>query len=203
MPNLWGDVPLTSPVFVCVPFTLPGALGIDNPLRADPHYDFSGRSTRSRIGTTHFPQLRQPFPQLGGATVPRYGWNLGLEEARFTRLQCASLLHGCQTGWLQLRPPYVPSINSHHDYGWQDGPMIPNKGLQTYTELCGMWGRVGFLEFQYAPRRCMPRMKMCRRRECDGNQGRPSRSLWNGTLCTYLHGQSLCQSALRSTGCMV
>lgn len=43
-------------------------------------------------------------------------------------------------------------FNSHHDYGWQDGPMIPNKGLQMYTSA-GVYGRLykGLIEFQYAP----------------------------------------------------
>jgi len=43
-------------------------------------------------------------------------------------------------------------FNSHHDYGWQDGPMIPNKGLQMYASA-GVYGRLykGLIEFQYAP----------------------------------------------------
>jgi len=43
-------------------------------------------------------------------------------------------------------------FNSHHDYGWQDGPMIPNKGLQVYTSA-GVYGRLykGLVEFQFAP----------------------------------------------------
>ena len=43
-------------------------------------------------------------------------------------------------------------LNSHHDYGWQDGPMIPNKGLQLYASA-GVYGRLykGLVEFQFAP----------------------------------------------------
>ncbi len=43
-------------------------------------------------------------------------------------------------------------FNSHHDYGWQDGPMIPNKGLQLYASA-GVCGRLykGLVEFQFAP----------------------------------------------------
>ena len=43
-------------------------------------------------------------------------------------------------------------FNSHHDYGWQDGPMIPNKGLQVYASA-GVYGRLykGMVEFQFAP----------------------------------------------------
>lgn len=43
-------------------------------------------------------------------------------------------------------------FNSHHDYGWQDGPMIPNKGLQYYASA-GVYGRLykGKVEFQFAP----------------------------------------------------
>ncbi len=40
--------------------------------------------------------------------------------------------------------------NGHHDYGWQDGPMIPNKGMQYYLNA-GLYGNIGPLEFQYSP----------------------------------------------------
>ena len=57
--------------------------------------------------------------------------------------------------WLFVRATPIlvrAQLNSHHDYGWQDGPMIPNKGMQTYLNG-GIYGRLlkGLIEFQYAP----------------------------------------------------
>lgn len=50
--------------------------------------------------------------------------------------------------------PLVAKVqyNGHHDYGWNDGPMIPNKGLQYYLNA-GVYGKAlnGILEFQFAP----------------------------------------------------
>ena len=40
--------------------------------------------------------------------------------------------------------------NGHHPYGWQDGPMIPNKGLQTYFNA-GVFAKFYFLEAQFSP----------------------------------------------------
>jgi len=42
--------------------------------------------------------------------------------------------------------------NTHHPYGWQDGPMIPNVGLQTYQSF-GIYTRWRFLEAQWRPER--------------------------------------------------
>jgi hypothetical protein len=57
--------------------------------------------------------------------------------------------------WIRVQAvPIVSRIqyNSHHDYGWNDGPMIPNKGLQLYLNT-GIYGTLanGIIEFQYAP----------------------------------------------------
>ena len=57
--------------------------------------------------------------------------------------------------WVRVQAvPIVSRIqyNSHHDYGWNDGPMIPNKGLQLYLNT-GIYGTLahGIIEFQYAP----------------------------------------------------
>ena len=40
--------------------------------------------------------------------------------------------------------------NTHHPYGWQDGPMIPNVGLQVYQSF-GVYAKAGPLEFQFRP----------------------------------------------------
>lgn len=40
--------------------------------------------------------------------------------------------------------------NDHHPYGWQDGPMIPNKGWQHYVSG-GVYARYRFLEIQFRP----------------------------------------------------
>lgn len=40
--------------------------------------------------------------------------------------------------------------NDHHDYGWQDGPMIPNKGAQAYING-GVYAKLWIFEAQYAP----------------------------------------------------
>lgn len=41
-------------------------------------------------------------------------------------------------------------INSHHPYGWNDGSMIPAKGLQTVVSA-GIYGEYGPLSFQFRP----------------------------------------------------
>jgi hypothetical protein len=48
--------------------------------------------------------------------------------------------------------PLFQSIkyNSHRPYGWGDGPMIPNKGLQYYGTL-GFYSKVFFLNIQIQP----------------------------------------------------
>ena len=40
--------------------------------------------------------------------------------------------------------------NTHHPYGWGDGPMVPNVGLQTYTSY-GAYVKVGPIEAQLRP----------------------------------------------------
>ena len=49
---------------------------------------------------------------------------------------------------LEVRMRY----NTHHPYGWADGPMVPNVGLQTYTSY-GAYVKVGPLEAQLRPER--------------------------------------------------
>lgn len=52
---------------------------------------------------------------------------------------------------LGLSPLQVQTIfNSDHPYGWNDGPMIPAKGLQTYFSG-GLYASWGPLDFQFQP----------------------------------------------------
>ena len=48
--------------------------------------------------------------------------------------------------------PYEVRVRytSHHPYGWQDGPMIPNVGLQVY-QSAGIYAKMGWIEAQYRP----------------------------------------------------
>ena len=48
--------------------------------------------------------------------------------------------------------PYEVRVRytSHHPYGWQDGPMIPNVGLQVY-QSAGVYAKIGLIEAQYRP----------------------------------------------------
>ena len=153
--QLWGDVPVTSS-FCVRPVHASRALGIENPFGLDPHYDFSGQVDTLSIGDDPiFRNYGQPLVLQAweASTDTSMGWNLDWKQPVLPRLNAHPYFTGAKQAWLQLRAtPYVSRVqfNSHHDYGWQDGPMIPNKGLQTYTNF-GVWGRLGFLEFQYAP----------------------------------------------------
>ncbi|MFM7913368.1 MAG: hypothetical protein ACKO9W_14400, partial [Bacteroidota bacterium] len=40
--------------------------------------------------------------------------------------------------------------NGHHPYGWNDGPMVPARGLQTMLSA-GIYAKVGPLEMQFQP----------------------------------------------------
>ncbi|MDP4628452.1 MAG: hypothetical protein NWS34_02000, partial [Schleiferiaceae bacterium] len=53
---------------------------------------------------------------------------------------------------LQMVPINVKfQYNSHHDHGWQDGPMVPNRGAQVFASG-GVYLRLAkFIEAQFAP----------------------------------------------------
>ncbi|HOI31852.1 MAG TPA: capsule assembly Wzi family protein, partial [Bacteroidales bacterium] len=52
---------------------------------------------------------------------------------------------------LTLLPVYAHTrFNGHHPYGWSDGAMVPNRGLQQYLSA-GIYGRIGILEAQLRP----------------------------------------------------
>ncbi len=52
---------------------------------------------------------------------------------------------------LRLLPLQTQSRrNGHHPYGWNDGPMVPSRGIQTMLSA-GVYAKVGPLEMQYQP----------------------------------------------------
>jgi hypothetical protein len=51
---------------------------------------------------------------------------------------------------LMLPLNFQTQINTHHPYGWNDGAMIPNKGLQVLTSI-GFFAKYGILSIQFAP----------------------------------------------------
>ena len=68
--------------------------------------------------------------------------------------------------------------------------MIPNKGLQTYTNF-GVWGRVGFLEFQYAPEKVYAANEDVPAPGVEGNQEMTSLIALGRNPSTYLHRAEL------------
>lgn len=156
--QLWGEVPLTSS-FCVRPVHASRALGLKDPLGFDPKYDFS-RPKEQEGEVAIDPMFRAYGNPLVYQLWTRFTdtlqkISLDWEKPVIPRLNAHPYFSSLPHAWLQFRAtPVVTRVqfNSHHDYGWQDGPMIPNKGLQTYTNF-GVWGRVGFLEFQYAPER--------------------------------------------------
>lgn len=53
-------------------------------------------------------------------------------------------------GWGVLPMIHRLNFNSNRPYGWGDGPMIPNKGLQYYGTI-GFYSKVFFLNIQFQP----------------------------------------------------
>jgi len=133
--QLWGDVPIASS-FCVRPVDAVKALGFDDPYSLDTKYDFV---LDEKLNDGLLPKVSIPISRLTdnisdsltkhivGKVFPK---NLFFLRATpiTTRVQ----------------------YNGHHDYGWQDGPMIPNKGMQYYING-GVYGKIGPLEFQYAP----------------------------------------------------
>jgi len=82
------------------------------------------------------PQLDWRSENFGGRNQNR-GWRGFLESCREFRFQVLPIL-------VQAR------YNGHHPYGWNDGPMVPSKGMQTYASF-GAFMKAGPLEVQYRP----------------------------------------------------
>ncbi len=126
--QLWGRVPATSSL--CIrPVDPILALNLSNPTGLDSLYDFYPDSTpQSERMQSIVPRLSVNIPVYGSVKLP---------------IQAQIL-------------PTTSKIqyNQHHDFGWQDGPMIPNRGLQAYlsggafVRVGGKWANV---EAQLAP----------------------------------------------------
>ena len=123
--QLWGDVPLTTS-FCVRPVHATRTLGFTNPYGPDSLYDLM--AVPDTLPSHLLPHFSKDLD------LTQWGWG---KQEDFFRLQAVPLTTRVQ-------------FNSHHDYGWQDGPMIPNKGLQTYLNG-GIYGHIGPLEFQFAP----------------------------------------------------
>jgi hypothetical protein len=126
--QLWGRVPATSSL--CIrPVDPVAALGLTNSAGMDSLYDFYPDAT---------PQKERMQPLL-----PKLNYRLNLPLGVKLPIQAQIL-------------PVTAKVqyNQHHDFGWQDGPMIPNRGLQAYlsggafVRVGGKWANI---EAQLAP----------------------------------------------------
>ena len=133
--QLWGDVLIASS-FCIRPVDAVKALGFDDPYSLDAKYDFV---LNDKIKEGLLPKFSIPISRLTdniSDSLTKYIVNKVSPKNLF-------LLRATP---ITTRVQY----NGHHDYGWQDGPMIPNKGLQYYLNA-GIYGNIGPIEFQYAP----------------------------------------------------
>lgn len=133
--QLWGDVSISSSL--CVrPIDAVQALGFYDPYLLDPKYDFV---LNNKLNDGLFPKFSIPASSLTNSfsdSITNHLLNSVFPKNLF---------------FLRATPINIRvQNNSHHDYGWQDGPMIPNKGLQYYMNA-GIYGNIGPIEFQYAP----------------------------------------------------
>ncbi len=49
-----------------------------------------------------------------------------------------------------IRPGFRTELNTHHPYGWNNGPLLPARGLQTYF-TGGFHTRIGPISIQFSP----------------------------------------------------
>ena len=133
--QLWGDVPIASS-FCVRPVDAVKALGFEDPYALDTKYDFV---LNDKIKQGLLPKFSIP---ISGLTD-----NISDSLTKFVINKVSPKdLFFIRATPIASRVQY----NSHHDYGWQDGPMIPNKGMQYYLNA-GVYGNIGLLEFQYSP----------------------------------------------------
>ena len=112
------------------------ALGFDDPYSLDAKYDFV---LNDKTKESLLPEFSIPMSRLTA--------NISDSLTKFIVKRASS------KNLFFLRATPITSrvqYNGHHDYGWQDGPMIPNKGMQYYLNA-GIYGNLGPLEFQYSP----------------------------------------------------
>lgn len=74
------------------------------------------------------------------------------EDVNFKSIDQASFFSTANSKWkVNLLPlEFKTQINSHHPYGMNDGPMIPNKGIQAYLSG-GFSAEIGMLSIQLNP----------------------------------------------------
>lgn len=74
------------------------------------------------------------------------------EDVNFKRIDQASFFSTTNSKWkVNLLPlEFKTQMNSHHPYGMNDGPMIPNKGIQAYLSG-GFSAEIGMLSIQLNP----------------------------------------------------
>jgi len=133
--QLRGDVPIASS-FCIRPVDAVKALGFDDPYSLDAKYDFV---LNDKIKEGVLPKFSIPISRLTD--------NVSDSLTKFL----VNKISPNQLFYLRATPITTKvQYNGHHDYGWQDGPMIPNKGMQYYING-GVYGNIGPLEFQYAP----------------------------------------------------
>jgi len=133
--QLWGDVPITSS-FCVRPVDAVKALGFDDPYSLEAKYDFV---LNDKIKEGILPKFSVPISRLTE--------NISDSLTKFI----VNTVFPKNLFFLRATPIATRmQYNGHHDYGWQDGPMIPNKGIQYYLNA-GIYGNIGPIEFQYAP----------------------------------------------------
>jgi len=133
--QLWGDVPIASS-FCIRPVDAVKALGFDDPYSLDAKYDFV---LNDKIKEGLLPKFSIPISRLTDNISDSL-------TKHIVNIVSPKNLFFLRSTPITTRVQY----NGHHDYGWQDGPMIPNKGMQYYLNA-GVYGKVGPFEFQYAP----------------------------------------------------
>ena len=122
--QLWGDVPITSS-FCVRPTDAVKALGFDDPYSLDSKYDFI---STEKIKNGILPKFSIPISRLTDNISD------SLTKHIVNKVSPNNL-------FILRATPITTRVqyNSHHDYGWQDGPMIPNKGMQ-YDLNSGIYG---------------------------------------------------------------
>ncbi len=133
--QLWGDVPIASS-FCVRPIDAVKALGFEDPYSLDLKYDFI---FNDKIREDFLPKFSIPVSRLTDnipdSLIKNIIYKISPKKLFFLRAT-----------------PITTRVqfNGHHDYGWQDGPMIPNKGMQYYFNA-GVYGNIGPIEFQFSP----------------------------------------------------
>lgn len=84
---------------------------------------------------------------------PQYGLNFhpdSLADYYIKTNNAYSKLKRSKSSFMLLPINLQTQINTSHNYGWNDGPVIPAKGLQTYVSA-GFFAKFGILSIQLQP----------------------------------------------------